>query len=62
MTESELRVLSTQCLDRRIPGKQTLIVEIAAREDDRNVTDAEAAWQCTTADPRIKLKHLYPSS
>src|SRR5580704_15095290 len=40
--ESELRVLSTQCLDRRIPGKQTLIIEIATREDDRNVN--YAAW------------------
>ena len=30
LAESELGVLSTQCLDRRIPDKQTLIDEIAA--------------------------------
>ncbi len=30
LAESELGVLSSQCLDRRIPDKQTLIDEIAA--------------------------------
>ena len=30
MAESELGVLSSQCLDRRIPDKQTLIEEVAA--------------------------------
>ncbi len=34
MAESKLGVLSSQCLDRRISGKQTLIIEIAAWEDD----------------------------
>ena len=61
MAESELGVLSSQCLDRRIPDKQTLIDEIAAWEDDRNANNANADWQFTTADARIKLKHLYPS-
>ena len=35
MAESELGVLSSQCLDRRIPDKQCLIDEIAAWEADR---------------------------
>ncbi len=61
MAESERGVLSSQCLDRRIPDKQTLIDEIAAWEDDRNANQAKADWQFTTADARIKLKHLYPS-
>jgi hypothetical protein len=61
MAESELGVLASQCLDRRIPGKQTLIDEIAAWEEDRNANHAKADWQFTTADARIKLKHLYPS-
>jgi len=30
LAESELGVLSSQCLDRRIPDKQTLVEEIAA--------------------------------
>ena len=60
MAESELGVLSTQCLDRRIPDKQTLTREIAAWEQHRNVHHAKADWQFTTADARVKLKRLYP--
>ena len=58
MAESELGVLSSQRLDRRIPDKHALIKEIAAWEDDRNANHAKADWQFTTADARIKLKHL----
>jgi hypothetical protein len=61
MAESELSVVSSQCLDRRIPDKQTLIKEVAAWEDARNKNHAKADWQFTTADARIKLKRLYPS-
>jgi hypothetical protein len=61
MAESELGVLSSQCLDRRIPDQQTLINEIAAWEEDRNANHAKADWQFTTPEARIRLKHLYPS-
>ena len=61
MAESELGVVSSQCLDRRIPDKQTLIEEVAAWEYDRNKNHTKADWQFTTADARIKLKRLYPS-
>jgi DDE superfamily endonuclease len=61
MAESELGVLSSQCLDRRIPDKQTLVGEVNAWQDERNNHHAKADWQLTTADARIKLKHLYPS-
>ena len=60
MAESELGVLATQCLDRRIPDKQTLINEIAAWEENRNRRHAKADWQFTTPDARVKLKRLYP--
>jgi hypothetical protein len=60
MAESELGVLSTQCLDRRIPDKSTLINEVAAWQENRNKHHAKADWQFTTADARIKLKRLYP--
>jgi len=59
--ESELGVLSSQCLDRRIPHKGALIEEITAWEADRNQHHANPDWQFTTADARVKLKHLYPS-
>ena len=61
MAESELGVLSSQCLDRRIPDKQTLIEEVAAWQDSRNKNHAKADWQFTTVDARVKLKRLYPA-
>jgi hypothetical protein len=61
LAESELGVLSSQCLDRRIADKQTLIEEIVAWQDDRNAKHTKANWHFTTPDARIKLKHLYPS-
>jgi uncharacterized small protein (DUF1192 family) len=60
MAESELSVLSTQCLDRRIADKQTLTEEVAAWENARNQKHAKADWQFTAADARVKLKRLYP--
>src|SRR5215472_13111544 len=61
LAESELGVLAAQCLDRRIPDKQTLIDEIAAWEHDRNVSHTKSDWHFTTKNARVKLKHLYPS-
>jgi hypothetical protein len=54
-------VLSSQCLDRRIPDKQNLIDEVAAWEATRNKNHTKAGWQFTTADARGKLKRLYPA-
>ena len=51
LAESELGVLSTQCLDRRIPDKQTLIDEIAAWAH-RNAHHTTSDWHFTTKDVR----------
>lgn len=61
MAESELGVLSSQCLDRRIPDQQMLKAEVEAWQADRNKKHAKADWQFTTADARVKLKRLYPA-
>jgi hypothetical protein len=61
MAESELGVLTSQCLDRRIADKQTLIEEVDAWEKVRNKKHTKADWQFTTANARVKLKRLYPS-
>jgi hypothetical protein len=45
MAEAELGVLSAQCLDRRIPDKQTLTGGIAAWEINRNANHAMARKQ-----------------
>jgi hypothetical protein len=60
MAEIELSVLSRQCLERRIADQATLIREVAAWEAERNAMRATVHWRFTTADARIKLKHLYP--
>ena len=60
MAKSELGVLSSQCLDRRIPDKLSLTKEVAAWEKNRNEHHAKADWQFTTEDARLKLKTLYP--
>ncbi len=60
MAESELAVLSRQCLDRLIPDAKTLVSEVAAWTKRRNEHNIKADWQFTTQDARIKLKSLYP--
>ena len=60
MAESELGVLAMQCLNRRIPDKQTLSREVAAWQGRRNKNHTKVDWRFTTADARIKLKRLYP--
>ncbi len=60
MAEIELSVLARQCLDGRVPDKDTLHHEAAAWEGERNAMESKVDWRFTTADARIKLKHLYP--
>lgn len=60
IAEIELRVLSGQCLDRRIPERAELENEVAAWEKARNESVVGVDWQFTTDDARVKLKRLYP--
>ncbi len=60
IAEVELSILSRQCLNRRIPDKETLMREVAAYNQWRNKIPTTIDWQFTTADARIKLKRLYP--
>ena len=61
LAESELSVVSTQCLDERIPDKQTLVDEIAAWQTSRNEAHVKANWRFTTNEARIRLHRLYPA-
>ena len=61
MAETELSVLSRQCLDRRIDDRDLMAREIAVWQQARNAATARINWQFKTADARIKLKRLYPS-
>lgn len=60
MAETELSVLSRQCLDRRIATRELLTSEVSAWTQARNETMTTVDWQFTTDDARIKLKRLYP--
>jgi hypothetical protein len=61
MAETELSILSRQCLERRIDCQEFLCREVTIWEHDRNTSQCKTDWQFTTADARIKLKRLYPS-
>lgn len=61
MAETELSVVSRQCLDRRIADQEFLKREVAAWQEKRNQATVKVNWQFTTADARIKLKRLYPT-
>ena len=61
IAEIELRVLSGQCLKRRIPNKQTLKREVAQWQNHRNFLQAKIDWRFTADEARIKLKRLYPT-
>jgi transposase len=61
MVEIEISVLSSQCLDRRIPDRETLAAEIAAWERKRNATGARVRWMFNVNDARRKMGRAYPS-
>ena len=61
MAEIELSVLARQCLGRRIETREELEREVEAWEEERNERQVGVRWRFTTADARIKLRHLYPA-
>lgn len=60
MVEIEIGVLRGQCLDRRISDHELLVSEIAAWQQQRNVTGARITWKFTTEKARSKLARAYP--
>jgi hypothetical protein len=61
VAEIELGILTRQCLRRRLADIEMLRHQTAAWEAQRNGHRSTIDWRFTTADARIKLKHLYPS-
>jgi DDE superfamily endonuclease len=62
MAEIELSVLSRQCLGRRIESIEEMESEVQAWQDDRNDREVGVKWRFTTADARVKLSKLYPTT
>jgi hypothetical protein len=49
-----------QCLGQRMADTDCLRREVGGWEARRNMAGSRIDWRFTTADARIKLKHLYP--
>ena len=62
MAEIELSVLSRECLDRRIPDKETLERETAAWQANRNQAGIPVKWRFTVQNARTALTDLYPKT
>ena len=61
MAEIENNELFRQSLDRRIPDRETMICEIAARQQHRDASAKPVNLRFRAEDARIKLKSLCPS-
>jgi hypothetical protein len=61
IAEIELSALTRQCLGRRIDNLDVLNSELTAWQRQTNADKRQVDWQFTTADARIKLRHLYPN-
>ena len=60
VAETELSILSRQCLNRRIATPEKFKAELEAWQQNRNQTASKVIWKFSTEDARVKLKHLYP--
>ena len=60
MAEIEIGVLTSQCLSRRIPGREMLANEVAAWTTLRNETGAKINWMFRVENAREKLGKAYP--
>ena len=60
IAESELSVLTRQCLAQHLPDQPAVAQQSALWTARRNATQTGVDWQFQTADARIKLKRLYP--
>lgn len=58
--EPELSALTRQCLDGRISTRKEVGQLARIWKNCRNRSRIHVDWQFTTADARIKLRHLYP--
>ena len=61
IAELELSVLARQCLNRRIPDRETLESELAAWCTERNRTATPTSWRFSTTEARERLAHVYPA-
>ena len=61
MAETEINIMNSQCLNRRLDSQSLIAAEVAAWEKKRNLAKARIHWTFTLAAARRKLRKLYPS-
>jgi hypothetical protein len=61
MAETEISVMNSQCLDRRLDSAILIAQEVAAWEGERNARGTKIHWTFTLAAARQKLRKLYLS-
>jgi hypothetical protein len=62
MAESEISIMNSQCLDRRLESVSEIAAEVGPWERKRNARQARMHWTFTLAVARQKLRKLYPSN
>jgi hypothetical protein len=62
MAETEINILKSQCLNRRLDSQDRLATEVAAWEKRRNQQKACIHWTFTLTAARQKLRKCYPSN
>lgn len=61
MAETEINIMKSQCLNRRLDSQPLIAAAVAAWEKKRNLAKARIHWPFTLAAARRKLRKLYPS-
>jgi hypothetical protein len=61
LAESEISIMNSQCLDRRLESVAEIATQVAPWEEARNAKQVRVHWTFTVAAARHKLKKLYPS-
>lgn len=62
MAETEINIMKSQCLDRRLASQTRMATEVAAWEKGRNGKKACIHWTFTLAAARQKMRKCYPSN
>jgi hypothetical protein len=62
MAEIERSILARQCVSDRFPSMEALAAQVDAWQRERNQAKVTINWRFPTADARLTLKRLYPSS
>jgi hypothetical protein len=62
MAETEINILKSQCLNRRLESQTRLTNEVTAWEKRRNDVQAKIHWTFTLAGARQKMRKTYPSN